>query len=94
MVTCPIKVVLLKHGTETGTFASASRAKDKIGESFRFGNGWGTSTARGSAAQDFLIVTQLVVPTIKCLLDYPGMRQKPAHQKERPPRTPYLYGVG
>ena len=26
--TCLIKVILLKHGTDTGTFASASRAKD------------------------------------------------------------------
>ena len=45
--TCLIKVILLKHGTDTGTFASASRAKDNWG---------GTSTAHGSAAQVYLIV--------------------------------------
>ena len=35
--------------------------RTKPGGSFRFGNEWGTSTARGSAAQEFLIVVQLVV---------------------------------
>ena len=43
----------------------------------------GTSTARGSTAQEFLIVVQLVVPRIKGLLEFLGSGSKTRQPKRR-----------
>ena len=40
-----------------------------------------TSFARGSVAQEFLIVVQLVVPALKRLLELPGPGLKTSHPK-------------
>ena len=52
-----------------GTFASASRAKDKFWRAILLRDWMKTSTARGSAAQEYLIVVQLVEFTIRRLLE-------------------------
>ena len=51
------------------TFASTSRAKDKFGGAILIRDWMKTSTVRGSAAQEYLIAVQLVVSTIRRLLE-------------------------
>ena len=72
-------------------FALAVRKRDR--ESFWFGNPW-EPQPRTAAWLKFMMVVQLVVLTIKRFLEHSGIGKKPAHQKEKPSGTPYLYGVG